>query len=139
MIRTPYCLPNASISDRGMAAPPEVPIRSDDRLISRCAPTCRIPAQMVGTAEARVECSASMKSTSALGVMYLPGMCMVVPDMNAANGMPQALTWNIGTIVSWRSASLAPVHALCSVATACRYVERCEYTTPLGSAVVPLV
>ena len=75
---------------------------------------------MVGTADASVECSASMKSTSAAGVMYLPGMCRVVPDMNDANGMPQALTWNIGTIVSCRSASLAPVQALCSVDTACR-------------------
>ena len=71
--------------------------------------------------------------------MCLPGMCRVVPAMNAANGMPQALTWNIGTMVSCRSASPAPVQALCSVDTACRYVERWEYTTPRGSPVVPLV
>jgi hypothetical protein len=126
MIRTPCCFSKASISERGIAAPPDVPIRSDDRSISRWVPTCRIPAQIVGTAEARVERSASMKSTRAAGVMYLPGMCSVIPAMKAANGMPQAFTWNMGTIVSCRSASPAPVAALVSVAMACRNVERCE-------------
>ena len=35
-------------------------------------------------------------------------MCSVAPDRNAAYGMPQAFTWNIGTMASARSASVMP-------------------------------
>ncbi len=126
MMRTPYFFSKAFISASGMAAPPDVPIRSDDRSIGWVSPYCRMPAQIVGTAEASVERSAAMKSVIGPGIMCGPGKCSVAPDRNAPNGMPQALTWNIGTKVSTRSDSTVPVTDAASVASACRYVERCE-------------
>ncbi len=126
MIRTPYCFWNASAIERGIAAPPDVPIRTEDRSSSRCPPSCRMPAQIVGTAETSVARSASMRSTQAAGVMCGPGNSSDAPDRNAPYGMPQALTWNIGTIARNRSLSSAPVAARESVAIACRNVERWE-------------
>ena len=139
MIRTPYCFSNVSISDLGIAAPPEVPIRMDDRSSSRCAPSWARPPQIVGTADTTVARSASTASAQSDGVMCGPGKIKVEPDRNAPNGIPQALTWNIGTMQSIRSVSSHPVAARDSVPMACRNVERWEYTTPFGSPVVPLV
>ena len=57
--------------------------------------------------------------------------------MNAAYGMPQALAWNIGTIMRMRSRSEKP-SAFGVIATReCRNDDRCEYATPFGLPVVP--
>ena len=65
-------------------------------------------------------------------VMNGPGMCSDAPDMNEPNGIPQALTWNIGTNVRILSRSVGPVSVAAWPDSACRNVERWEYTTPLS-------
>ena len=57
----------------------------------------------------------------------------------AAYGMPQALAWNIGTTGMTESVSRMPIASVVQTISECRTVERCEYTTPLGRPVVPLV
>ena len=54
-------------------------------------------------------------------------------------GRPQALTWNIGTTGMTESRSLIPRPSDWLAPSACRTVERCEYRTPFGLPVVPLV
>ena len=80
-----------------------------------------------------------MKAQIPSAVMNRPGMSTDAPDMNAPYGIPQALTWNIGTKVRILSASVGPVSVAAWPDRACRKVERCEYTTPFGSPVMPLV
>ena len=53
--------------------------------------------------------------------------------------MPQALAWNMGTMTRMRSVSIIPTDEAACSAMVCSQVERCEYTTPLGLPVVPLV
>ena len=54
--------------------------------------------------------------------------------------MPQALTWNIGTIgIIVPDASLRRVAPAMQTLIACSTCERFEYSTPLGSPVVPEV
>ena len=102
-------------------------------------PYCKMACQIVGTAAASVGRSARMKAQMPSAVMNGPGMCSDAPDMNAPNGIPQALTWNIGTNMRILSLSVGPVSVAAWPDSACRNVERCEYTTPFGSPVVPLV
>ena len=79
-----------------------------------------MPPQIVGTAESSVAFSASMKSTTLSGIRNGPGISIVAPERNELNGMPHALTWNIGTTTTMRSDSSAPVTVFASVAIACR-------------------
>jgi hypothetical protein len=44
----------------------------------------------------------------------------------APNGSPQALTWNIGTIVSTRSADDSPIASAAQIIVECSETERCE-------------
>ena len=110
MMRRPYLSWNASISERGIAAPPDVPMRTEDRSSSRSSPTCRMPAHSVGTAETKRRLLGLDDVARAR-----PGSCAGRASASSrrtattANGMPHALTWNIGTTTSARSASLAPV------------------------------
>ena len=49
------------------------------------------------------------------------------------------MAWNIGTMTRIRSISVIPTDEAACSAMVCSHVERCEYTTPLGLPVVPLV
>ena len=51
--------------------------------------------------------------------------------------MPQALAWNMGTWGSTQSPGPMAMPAADDTARACRYVDRCVATTPLGRPVVP--
>ena len=53
--------------------------------------------------------------------------------------MPQLLAWNSGTTGSMVSSALAPSESPLLAISACSTLERCEYSTPLGSPVVPEV
>ena len=70
---------------------------------------------------------------------YLFGRIRSAPAIAAANGSPQALTWNIGTTASTRSRELSRFASGPITTVECIAVERCEYSTPLGLPVVPLV
>ena len=64
------------------------------------------------------------------------------PDLDeraAAYGMPQALAWNIGTTGITASEARRPIASGTRTPSECSTVERCEYTTPFGRPVVPLV
>jgi len=75
---------------------------------------------MVGTPEVTVVRSAAMNLVRRSGCRNGPGICSVAPDRKAANGMPHALAWNIGTIASARSASVLPWIEAAITAIACR-------------------
>ena len=75
---------------------------------------------MVGTPEVTVVRSVAMNLVRCSGCRKGPGICKVAPDRNAANGMPQALAWNIGTMAIARSASVLPCTDAAMTAIACR-------------------
>ena len=53
--------------------------------------------QMVGTPALKVTCSASISSYSDLPSSCGPGKTTLQPVMAMLKGVPQALTWNMGT------------------------------------------
>ncbi len=68
-----------------------------------------------------------------------PGKTTPAPAKTAAWGSPQALAWNMGTTGRITSGSQTARLSAIIAPIECRTVERCEYTTPLGLPVVPLV
>jgi hypothetical protein len=68
-----------------------------------------------------------------------PGKTRLAPAIGAACARPQAFAWNIGTTGITVSVSCSPSPALVSTPIECSHVDRCEYTTPFGLPVVPLV
>ena len=67
----------------------------------------------------------------------MPGITSLVPMAGAENAMPQLLAWNSGTTGSMTSLAEVPSASLELAMKECRTLERCEYSTPLGSPVVP--
>src|SRR5260370_34872289 len=59
--------------------------------------------------------------------------------VGAEKAMPQLLAWNSGTTGSIVSLADVPSASLELAISECRTLERCEYSTPLGSPVVPEV
>ena len=49
------------------------------------------------------------------------------------------MAWNMGTMIRMRSGSVIPTDEADCSAMVWSQMERCEYTTPLGLPVVPLV
>ena len=94
---------------------------------------------MVGTPAVKVTPSFTMRSASAFGCIIAPGKTSAAPAAGAACAMPQALAWNIGTTGIATSRTERPNALGAFTAMVCSTVERCEYTTPLGLPVVPLV
>ena len=106
--RTPYSSANASISMRGQAEPPTTrrfTVSSRVPLERRC---CNRPSQTVGTPAEIVTRSAFISSRSEAPSRCRPGITSVAPAIGAAYGVPQALTWNIGTTGSMRSVARIP-------------------------------
>ena len=84
--------------------------------------------------------SVSMRSTSvSASAENCPAYTWFAPTIAAAQGWPHAFAWNIGTTGRTVSRSVSPMHAAWFTPMACSTIERCEYSTPLGSPVVPLV
>src|SRR4051812_13318292 len=96
-------------------------------------------AQIVGTAPENVTRSSFTIRVSGSAWRNLPGMIKLAPHMNPAYGMPQQFAWNIGTMASTRSRSPRPSAFVVVDAIECRNDDRCEYATPFGLPVVPLV
>jgi hypothetical protein len=130
---------NLRIIASGAAEPPTTMRQLGTR--SRfCFSSCsRMPAQIVGTPAAQVTRSLSISSSSDPGSRCGPGMTSFEPAMIDAYGMPHALAWNIGTTGRIVSRWLMPMQSTIDTAIECSTVERCEYTTPFGLPVVPLV
>ena len=101
--------------------------------------SCAIPCQIVGTAPANVTRSSATICASAAGSIRGPGSTSLLPASAAAYGRPQAFAWNIGTIGSTVSRSRRPSESAWLASSEWSTVERCEYTTPFGKPVVPLV
>jgi hypothetical protein len=68
-----------------------------------------------------------------------PGITSLVPIEGAEKAMPQLLAWNNGTTGSIVSFDVAPSASPLLAIIECSTLERCEYSTPLGSPVVPEV
>ena len=98
-----------------------------------------MPIQIVGTPAVTVTCSDSSRSSRAAGARSGPGITSDAPAIIAACPRPQALAWNIGTTGRILSDSDSENTADVSVANECSQVERCEYSTPFGLPVVPVV
>ncbi|MGY4486336.1 hypothetical protein ACVWWR_005527 [Bradyrhizobium sp. LM3.2] len=64
-------------------------------------------------------------------------MTSLVPCEGAEKAMPQLLAWKSGTTGSMVSEALVPSASTLFAISACSTLERCEYSTPLGSPVVP--
>src|SRR6478609_1819597 len=94
-------------------------------------------AQIVGTAPENVTRSSFTMRVIGSAWRNLPGMTSDAPQRNAAYGIPHALAWNIGTIISMRSRSERFSEFGVVAANECRNSERCEYATPFGLPVVP--
>ena len=94
---------------------------------------------MVGTAPAKVTRSCWIIVQSGSACRNRPGITKSAPANHPSYGNPQALAWNIGTIGSKRSFSVIPSTPFGNPPNACKTVERCEYATPFGSPVVPVV
>ena len=67
------------------------------------------------------------------------GSTCLQPSISADHGMPQPIAWNIGTMPSTVSVAERLMASVMHCAMVCRYCERCSYSTPFGSPVVPLV
>src|SRR3954468_23318897 len=139
MTVTPSSESNRSISLRGTAEPPHATSRNDDASTGFFSAYCSKSFHTVGTAPAKVGFSVAMSFANGSACRYRSGMIIDAPTMSAAYGNPQAFAWNIGTTGSTRScpdnAIASPIHT----AIERRYIERCEYATPFGLPVVPLV
>src|SRR3954463_2121122 len=95
--------------------------------------------QIVGTAPETVTFSPSMSLHSGSACSQRLGMIRSAPAIAAAYGRAPALAWNIGTIGRMRSARLTERVSAKQLPSECSTLERCEYRTPLGLPVVPLV
>ena len=126
-----------SLSALGTAAPPHTIARNDD--VSRPFSSGNTAIQIVGTPAPTVTFSFTMWSAIALPERSGPGITRFAPHVAAACVSPQAFTWNIGTTGSTVSLSRMPMESATISAIVCRNVLRCEYTTPFGLPVVPLV
>ena len=126
-----------SLSDFGTAAPPHTMARSDD--VSRPFNSGNTDIQIVGTPAPTVTFSLTMWSAIALPERSGPGITRLAPHAAAACVRPHAFTWNIGTTGNTVSLSLMPIESATISAIVCKNVLRCEYTTPFGLPVVPLV
>ena len=83
-----------------------------------------MPMKTVGTPAVTVTFSPSISSTSAFGSGREPGKTCFAPIQAAANGRPQAFTWNIGTTGITASLSQMPTWSAVQIARACRQIPR---------------
>ena len=67
------------------------------------------------------------------------GITCLQPSISPAHGMPQPITWNMGTMPHTASVAERPMESVMQMAIVWRYCERCSYSTPFGRPVVPLV
>ena len=136
---TPWRSSKACISDSGTAEPPHVTLRSVEKSTSFSSAWRSTSMNTVGTPPAMVTFSCSISPHSGSACRKRPGMIRSAPTRPAWCARPHALAWNMGTIGRIRSAELAPIDSAMPAPMACSTVERCEYRTPFGLPVVPLV
>ncbi len=112
---------------RGTAAPPTRIARRLERSTSSAVSATRntsfhtvgTPSEMVGR---------SSRTMARIGPPWrnIWGMISSTPAKNAVYTVPQALTWNIGTMTRQRSRSHRPIVFAVDWAIECSQVERCE-------------
>src|SRR5512140_3842377 len=129
---TPNPFSTFSMRDFGAADPPQmIAFRLDTSYFSRSI-NCRTPIQTVGTPAVIVTFSSWINERSDFASGRDPGNTCFVPIHAAANGIPHALTWNIGTTGITASASRIPRTSAELIARAWRQIPRWEYGTPFG-------
>ena len=136
---TPKLSQNLRIRLSGQADPPmttRFSVEGFSPVFSRC---CSSICQTVGTAAEKVTPSVSRSSKIDSPSIFAPGMTSLAPTAGALKATPQALAWNIGTTGSTTSAAPRPITSACRQMKVWMKLERCEYSTPLGSPVVPEV
>ena len=136
-------IPNSSFRQRTIAGgQAEPPITTFSRVENR-SPCCFMwlmrPSHTVGTPEERFTFSVSNSSYRLAPSRPGPGNTSLAPTSGAAYGMPQALTWNIGTIGRIALREDRSVASGSEIAYACSTVERWLKSTPFGLPVVPEV
>ena len=93
----------------------------------------------VGTPAVKVTFSVSSSSKTEAPSSFGPGITSLVPIVGAENATPQLLAWNSGTTGSMVSLAEVPSASFVLAMKECSTLERCEYSTPFGSPVVPEV
>ena len=96
----------SSMSECGIAEPPMMIFLSSGSVLLCACSMSRTPIQTVGTPAEKVTRSLSHSSITPAGSSRSIGMMKSAPTIRHMNGVPQALTWNIGTIGSMRSRSV---------------------------------
>lgn len=117
---TPCLSSKAFIREGGQAEPPMTTAPSEEMSRALTASSASRPCQMVGTAAAWVGRSVSIISASGPGCRKRSGISRLMPVMKAACGMPQALTWNIGTMGSVVSAVVSAKDSAMLTCIECR-------------------
>src|SRR5690606_28525942 len=121
----------------GTAEPPTTTSRRWEMSWGFCSRYCSRPCHTVGTAAANVGFSAARILAIGSGCRNRSGMTSEAPDMNAAYGRPQLIAWNCGTMASVLSRWDSAMPSVMQTCIECSQIDRCEYTTPFGSPVVP--
>ena len=134
---TPNSSRNVLIIAGGHAAPPIVVDFSVENLSLFCCMWLIRFIHTVGTAEVLSTFSASISSKRLAPSRPAPGNTSLAPVSGAAYGIPQALTWNIGTIASTALDADRSLVSGSEIAKACRMVDRWLKSTPFGLPVVP--
>ena len=121
-ISTPYLSQYQRISDTGGAEPPQV---SRDNLLRSNLPlpassTCLMPCQIVGTPAEMVTSSSHMSCNNRSGDMKRCGITCLQPSIDAANGRPQPMAWNIGTMPHRESSAVRPMASVMAWVMVCR-------------------
>ena len=91
----------------------------------------------MGTPALKVTCSDSNSAYSDAPSRNGPGITSLAPVMAAVYGMPQALTWNIGTMGRITSRVEQFIASGSAAPYECSTMERWLYSAPLGLPVVP--
>src|SRR5580700_4269373 len=130
---------NALIIERGIAEPPQTTNLKCGSFSLLAAIWLSSISHTVGTPAVCVTFSLSSNSNTEAPSSLAPGSTSLVPIDGAENAMPQLLAWNSGTTGSMVSPAPAPSESPVLAISACMTLDRCEYSTPFGSPVVPEV
>ena len=115
-----------SIIAGGAADPPTIICRSAFRSqrFGSLSSASRIASQTVGTPPAQVTFSSAIKLSTLTASRCGPGKTSFAPTIAAAKGIPQALTWNIGTTGRITSVSERPSAFGSAITSVCNTCER---------------
>ena len=110
------------ISDTGGAEPPQVsrPTVEMSYLPGLASSAALTPCQIVGTPAEIVTFSSCISRRKESGIMKRCGITCLAPTIEAQNGSPQPMAWNIGTMPSEESRAEKPMESVRHSVRVCR-------------------